>query len=141
MKRKFNDYKPETKDLIDTLIAAGYEIAFGNNGGDDFNFTNDVKFIEELTACDEAKFRIIDTRGDRKGCTLYLVFGNSCGELVSDYSYGSLFNVGRFEMVLDEVGKRWDGKEVPTYEEEWPAPRRPIAPPVGSVGINMEAKP
>jgi hypothetical protein len=82
---KINDWKPETKSLIERLVAAGCAILAGNNGGDEeFAFTGDLDaFIEELIACDEGHLYVSTPTAKRRW--LWLILGNSPGEIVSDY--------------------------------------------------------
>ena len=90
MNEIINDWAPETKSLIERLIAAGAEILRGDNGEDSFlwvsgegNAASKEKFIENLIACDEARLYV---RINGKVRWLYLVLGNSPGEIVCDYN-------------------------------------------------------
>jgi hypothetical protein len=104
-----NDWAPEVGGLINGLIAARCTIRQGNNGEDSFDFATRSrnKFIEELTACDEAWLYV--TMPDEARCALYLVFGNSPGELVSDYTVHPLL-----DKVVECHSEFWDGKPQPT---------------------------
>ncbi len=82
MKEKINDWKPEASALINHLLAAGVEILHGNNGDEEFGWPKE-DFIEQLVACDEAKLYV---KINGKVRWLYLVLGNSPGEIASDYS-------------------------------------------------------
>jgi|SRR5688572_982963 len=115
--RILNDFKPECRALIDRLTRAGFTIVRGSNGEEGFRYEGDMaKFLENLTACDEGHLYVRppgDQRKEGASChTLYLVFGNSPGELVCDYSEHSL---------LDEVtmahNEEWTGKDQPTVGE------------------------
>lgn len=84
MSNLINDWVPETKSLLEALIAAGFVILHGDNGEDEFQLSGNLEhFIDNLTACDEA--RLFVKRPGAKTKWLYLVFGNNPGELVSDY--------------------------------------------------------
>ena len=88
MKEMINDWRPEADSLIKRLEAAGVEIVSGDNGEDKFDYPNvssngpREKFLEDLIACDEAWLYVKVNGKDR---SLYLVLGNSPGELVCDY--------------------------------------------------------
>ncbi len=83
------DYRPELLSLIDALLAAGFKLHHGNNGGEDFAapLTQDhaslVPFIDELIAADDAHLYVTFERP--RPYWVYLVFGNSPGELCCDY--------------------------------------------------------
>jgi hypothetical protein len=78
-----NDWEPEVRDLLEALVSAGCELVSGDNGEDRFKFRGDLaKFIEELIACDEAHVYLKTPSG--KVRWLYLVLGNSPGELASE---------------------------------------------------------
>lgn len=86
-----NDWYPETKDLLDNLIAAGCELVKGDNGEERFKFHGDMdKFIEDLTACDESHVYLKTPAG--KVRWIFLVYGNSPGELPSDYIVDPTFD-------------------------------------------------
>lgn len=86
-----NDWYPETKDLLDNLIKAGCKIIKGDNGEDEFKFTGDIdKFIKELTATDESHVYLLTPSG--KVRWIYLVLGNSPGEIASDYIVDNTFD-------------------------------------------------
>lgn len=106
---KYNDYKPETKSLLNALTKAGFTLLEGNNGDENFPATK-PDFLEELTAADEARLWVKTPEGKRKG--LYLVFGNSPGELVCDYHVDPAL-----EAVIDAESAKWDGKPIPTEEK------------------------
>jgi hypothetical protein len=87
----FNDFKPEVRSLIHRLQKAGFAIEGCDNGeGGFYSYSRAVRdykeFIKELTATDETWLYI--TR-DGFQFSLFLVLGNSPGELVCDYTYKS----------------------------------------------------
>ena len=86
-----NDWYPETKDLLDNLVAAGCKIVKGDNGEDEFKFDGDMdKFIENLTACDESHVYLVTPANKLRW--IFLVYGNSPGELPSDYIVDPTFD-------------------------------------------------
>lgn len=87
MKQQINDWRPETRSLLQSLIKAGFTITGGNNGEEAFDNKNEEQLIDDLTACDEARLFVVK---DGRPATLFLVYGNNPGELVSDYSYPPL---------------------------------------------------
>jgi len=108
---KINDFKPETRDLLNSLIAAGYMPTKGDNGEEKFAYNNEnqVGFIDNLTACDESRLYV--RCPDGKVRWLYLVLGNSPGELVCDY----LVDAG-LDSVTDAHYEKWSEIEQPTLE-------------------------
>jgi len=110
MKRTINDWEPETKSLLRTLQAAGAELDGGNNGEDEFRFKTEAKFIEGLTACDEAHL-FVNIDGKRRW--IFLVYGNEPGVLMSDYSCDPVL-----DMVCDKHYEEWSGRKQPTKEVE-----------------------
>lgn len=104
-----NDWRPETKSLVARLVDAGCTIVRGDNGEDEFKFTGDMDaFIAELIACDESHLFVITPHSGTNQKWIYLVFGNSPGELPSDYIV---------DQTLDEVTKahynEWELKGQP----------------------------
>jgi hypothetical protein len=84
MEREINDWKPETRSLLKDLQDAGFELIEGNNGEYEFKFDGKInKFIDDLIACDESHLYV---KKDDQKYWLYLVLGNSPGEIVSDHS-------------------------------------------------------
>lgn len=120
-----NDWYPETRSLLERLENAGFELISADNGEDGrkYNGPGDdmVLFIDTLTACDEAWLRV---RKDCHDFRLYLVYGNSPGELVADYSYPA--NKPEVEKLIYEVTsahyEEWVDKPQPkanrTYNKE-----------------------
>ena len=79
-----NDWIPETKDLLTALIAAGFTLTSVDNGESRTKFDGDLdKFIVEATATDES--HVYMRAPDGKKVWIYLVLGNSPGEIASDY--------------------------------------------------------
>jgi hypothetical protein len=123
-----NDWNPETASLLASLVAQGFTIWGGNNGeGEDFKrgtFATETAFLEELLACDEALLYV--TRNGTKESTktpgkqvkrvysLYLVLGNSPGELVSDWGIpADEGDAKALEQACKECSDKWDGKPQP----------------------------
>jgi len=93
-----HDYKAEASALIATLRRHGFRPTAGNNGGEQFNFTEGAEFIEELCAADEAWLYLVSSDGlCTQRSTVYLVFGNEPGVIACDYSGGLLM-----EAAMDE---------------------------------------
>ncbi len=111
MSKFINNWKPEVRSLINALVKAGCVIDSGNNG-EDGTFTlakcgTMAKFIDNLTACDEAHL-FVRTPGKDGLAFVYLVFGNSPGELPSDYTLRP-----EIEAACNEHSKKWDGVKQP----------------------------
>lgn len=81
-----NDYRNETLDLFRRLQKAGFKILSVNNGEEETEWgeVDEAEFLAETMACDQAWLRVRNLDG--KGRTLFLVYGNSKGELVCDYT-------------------------------------------------------
>lgn len=121
--RRYNDWRPETKSLIHTLRKHGLEIIRGSNGEESFAYARGVEFIDNLTACDEACLTV-KTPGGRR-ISLYLVLGNSPGELVCDYTVHPLL-----DSATKEHYNRWEGRAQPTISAEEYYARIGMTPPV-----------
>jgi len=108
MKQKINDWRPETTALINRLIAAGAKIQFGSNGEDSMPWVGEEskdKFVENLIACDEARLYV---QINGHNLWLYLVLGNSPGEIVSDYQCDEVL-----DKVVDAHYAEWELKGQP----------------------------
>lgn len=115
-----NNWTPEVASLIATLKRHGFEIVSGHNGEEAFKLGTGAKgmkaFIENLIACDEANLYVrhpdIKTgQGNKVTCSLYLVLGNSPGELVSDYSEPLTCDL--LDKVTEEHYSRWESRKQP----------------------------
>jgi hypothetical protein len=119
---KTNDWKPEVGSLLTALQAKGFALVSGDNGEEQFKFdpAKPADFLENLIACDEAHLTV-GMGGQTRW--LYLVLGNSPGELVSDYSVGRQPN--RIDELLEAVtaseSEKWTGRAQPLCEPISPA--------------------
>ena len=85
------DYKRETEDLLQLLLAAGFLPVMVDNREHAMQWSGslvdenglDQEFIAEAMATDEAVIRV-SLNG--KKYSLFLVYGNGAGELVCDYT-------------------------------------------------------
>lgn len=114
--RTINDWTPETRSLLKSLIAAGFSIVEGDNGEEKFQFDgtgNMQAFIDNLTACDESHLYVTDPEGGRRW--MYLVYGNGPGELVSDYSLPKQ-GTDYLEAVTNAHSEKWESRKQPTKE-------------------------
>lgn len=102
--RIINNWFPEVSDLLRSLVKAGFKLVSGNNGENEFKFVNKGQFVRELTACDESWLRVESPEGKRLG--LFLVLGNSPGELVADYHCHPLL-----DKVTTEHYDKWEGSK------------------------------
>lgn len=113
-----NNWKPEVTSLIATLKRHGFEIMKGDNGEETFLLTSRrgggmKKFIENLIACDEA-YLSVKCPKSRMTRWLYLVLGNSPGELVADYSVPSFgVEVDPLDVAIEEHYTRWENRKQP----------------------------
>lgn len=122
-----NNWTPETASLIATLKRHGFEIVRGSNGEERFTLQPGrdgmKKFIENLIACDEARMWVKDPQDGKERC-LFLVLGNSPGELVCDYSVSD-----RLDKATEEHYDRWESRKQPkwTAAEAYPQIYGPAA--------------
>src|SRR4051812_27476025 len=114
-----NNWTPETASLIATLKRHKFTIVKGDNGEEVFRAPETAagmkNFIENLTACDEA-YLYVKSPGSPAVRWLYLVFGNSPGELVSDYSipaFGVDSGADPLDAATEEHYNRWEGRKQP----------------------------
>ena len=115
MKNIINDWVPETKSLINRLLKNGFIIISGDNGEDEFAYNGKGKmaeFLDELLACDEAHLYVQNSEGKNK--QLFLVLGNSPGELVADYTVDPLL-----DKVTTEHCDTWSQRKQPTKESNY----------------------
>lgn len=113
-----NNWTPEVASLIATLKRHGFTLVKGNNGEESFRAPTTAAgmkgFIENLIACDEAHL-FVKGPGSDKTRWLYLVLGNSPGELVSDFSIPSEVNQNddALDQATSEHYNRWEGRRQP----------------------------
>jgi hypothetical protein len=109
MSKYINDWKPETSSLLDSLQNHGLQISSVDNGEyrTDFDQRDIDLFIEACTACDEAWLKVRTPEGKTK--VIYLIYGNSPGELVSDYTVCPLIDAA-----TGEHYNKWEGSKQPT---------------------------
>lgn len=114
MSKMINDWAPEVTDLLTALTTAGFTLSSGDNGEERFKFDGDVDgFVKELIACDEARLYVVDPSRHKRW--LYLVLGNSPGELVSDYSCPADEKVtNHLDPVVDAHYEKWSALPQPT---------------------------
>lgn len=112
-----NNWTPEVASLIATLKRHKFEIVKGNNGEESFKFDGDMKkFIANLTATDEAHLYVKCPKSG-KVRWIFLVFGNSPGELASDYSIPVELTTDEDPMnkATEEHYTRWENRKQPTH--------------------------
>lgn len=101
MNNVIKDWIPETTDLLNALLAAGFAILSGEHEYA-FKFRDVAQMAARLTECDESRLWV------RKGGGVYgllLVYGNSPGELVADYSLPR--GVDLLEPVIEAHYNKW----------------------------------
>jgi hypothetical protein len=108
MSKFINNWAPEVRSLIRTLEAHGCKILTGSNGGPRFGYPS-KSFLAEITACDEAHLYVTTPSSPLAGRYLYLVFGNSPGELVCDHEIDPAIDAA-----TDAHYAKWDGRKQPT---------------------------
>ncbi len=110
MSKFINNWRPEIRSLIKSLVAAGCQITGADNGEDEvkFNGKNMSKIVDCLTACDEAWLYVTTPTLRTKKRALFLVLGNDPGELVNDYS-----DDPAIKLATDAHCVLWEGKPQP----------------------------
>lgn len=122
-----NDWSPETRSLLRRLKESGFNLIKSHNGEDGYKCVqfgkgpDEQALIDNLTACDEAHLWI-ERGGDiaERYC-LFLVYGNSPGELVCDYSFNAQ-REDRLEAVTSAHYEEWSERKQPTilFSEKYP---------------------
>jgi len=114
MKDIINDWVPETKSLLESLVAAGFTLLGGDDGEAGFKFREGKldDFIENLIACDEAQLYVKDPSGKKR--TLFLVLGNEPGVIVSDYTLPIGEGTDHIEAVTNAHYDKWCNVPQPT---------------------------
>jgi hypothetical protein len=100
-----NDWRPETRSLLRALVKAGFTIDAVSDGEEWTQGTPAVAIpaaVKILTSVDESQLTVWcpDSTALKQ---LWLVFGNSPGELVSDYTTGSPL----LDATLAEHSDKW----------------------------------
>lgn len=110
MTTQINDWKPEVRDVLNALVAAGCKLDSGDNGEERFKFSGELdSFIDSLIACDESTLYIVTPEGKRRW--LSLVLGNEPGVIVSDYSVDPII-----DRVTEAHYDKWENRQQPTRE-------------------------
>lgn len=107
--QRINDWEPETRSLLETLQKHGLALFEARNGEDaPLRFKDNMdKFVQCLTACDEAELYV--RRPDGKVLWLSLIYGNEPGVLVSDYQVDDALDAA-----TQEHYDAWCDREQPT---------------------------
>ena len=124
--RIHNNWKPETRSLLRTLIAHGFEIVGATNGEEEVKKDGrPLKVIVDcLTATDEGHLYVKHHTADRDHW-LFLVYGNGPGELVSDHNIlmETKEEQGKYipaNEALDRAHEahqaKWEGRKQPTVK-------------------------
>lgn len=113
MNNIINDWKPETLAIVNALKVAGCTKLIANNGEyrSKLDEVGEAQFIEDLTACDEASLYATMPDGQRRG--LFLVYGNSPGELICDYDVHPVL-----DKISDEHFAAWENRTQPTITKD-----------------------
>lgn len=119
--KMINNWKPETRSLIRELVKAGFVLHSADNLNDDdseMQFAGNMsKFLDHLLACDSARL-YIRCPNSRVTVWLFLVLGNSPGELVSDWAIPSdKTDAALLDKVCGAHGKKWEGRQQPKISE------------------------
>jgi len=120
--RRINNWRPEVASLLRTLEKAGFALLSGHNGEEGFKYDGKRSaFISNLIACDESRLYVAYSKGgETKKRWLFLVLGNSPGELVCDYSISSYDAPNDGDRALEAVttahSDAWEGRKQPTCD-------------------------
>lgn len=104
------DYVPEVRSLLRAMNAAGIFLRAIDNGGGNVpaaSLKTSAAQLAEITAADDCRLSVICPDG--KGRGVYLVFGNSPGELVADYLTGCPV----LERVITAHADKWETRRQP----------------------------
>jgi len=112
-----NDWNPEFRSLVTTLKRRGFIIVSADNGEGKVTYgaVPFVRFCNEALATDECTL-VVRHPKHTHNTSLYLILGNSPGEIVSDYTIPST------EVVAEELDEACD--EHYTKWSDRPQPRR-----------------
>ena len=109
---KLKNYKPEVRSLLNRLRETHLFLHACDNGGGRELFDGDMeKFVEALTATDDAHLYVKDSLN--REWELWLVLGNESGVIVADYAVDP---DGKLDLVVEAHGDAWEGRPVPSYE-------------------------
>lgn len=104
---EIKDYAPETRDVLNALVAAGYVLVSVDNGGGSAEKVADLDAaMEAISGVDDAHLFV--RCPDGKVRWIYFVFGNAPGELVADHVADDALAA-----VLDAVADAWEGRDQP----------------------------
>jgi hypothetical protein len=100
-------YNDEVSYLLARLVRAGFALVeCSHEYRTLYTLEKHADFLSELCACDEVTLTV--RLGDAKPRRLFLVFGNSPGELVSDWSIPSdVPSPDALETILDAYAKHF----------------------------------
>ena len=124
---KENNWHPETASLLASLTAHGFTIIGGDNGDGMFrfdSFPSESAFLDELLACEECSLIVrrkatkesLKTPGKMVYRTyfIFIVLGNSPGELVSDWGIPSdKEDSEALDKAITDNSDKWEGKAQP----------------------------
>jgi hypothetical protein len=110
----WNDFRPETKALIETLRKHGFTTVGYSNGDDKMPYTTDEDLIEELCGVDESWLYLLDL--NQRQFIVYLVLGNSPGELPADYQYKPGADCTAIDAAIEEHYNSWINRPQPLTE-------------------------
>lgn len=104
---KQGPYYNEISDFLSSLINAGFSIHSVDNGEYRCAVENNVlKAAEQINATDESYLFVSHPNYEKK-LTIFIVLGNSHGELCSDYS-----DRPELSEVCEAHYNKWEGREV-----------------------------
>lgn len=110
---RYIDWGPETRSLLMTLERYGFKIVSVDNGEytTQFDKVPRSKFVEECMACDDCHLCVVSPV-DNKRKLVYLVYGNSPGELICDYALDE-----KLDEICEDHYDKWIDKPY-TYKNE-----------------------
>lgn len=111
-----NDWNPETRSLLRALVRAGFTLDSADNGEGKVKITSEEQALAELTACDDASLFVIHPSRPDRPLWIGLVFGNSPGELPSDYAASDDEACKLLDSVMESHYTKWEDRKQPTTE-------------------------
>lgn len=104
MGTKWENYKVETHSLLKTLEGHGFRVNYVKDGE---GYVHHDGFVDNLMSCEEGTM-YVDHLSTNTNTWVYLVYGNSPGELVCDYGVSKNVNADKaLDTVVEKHYEQW----------------------------------
>jgi hypothetical protein len=101
-------YEEVTKDLLDMLVAAGFEMVEGYDGDDSLTITDNQELANFLTQVDESHLYV---RKGKQSFRLFILLGNEFSEIVCDHTCNESPESDELSVVVSEHYDKWEKKQ------------------------------